>query len=183
MHDETTDTFKCYVCNRVFRWSAQISGKTIECKCGAKVRCPELHDDTMTAGEAMDDTVADVVLDEVFDDFQPGQADNISDQEAIHLRNVSRHRGVFGLSLAGEVVFFGFTSLIGIAFTVLCIVTFIWERENTKRFWPYLVVALVVGPISWKIFLNRWRIYSRGRSVPQVITDLFADESDDPATG
>lgn len=181
--DPNVDTFQCYVCDRVFRWYPEISGKTIECKCGAKVRCPELHDGTMTAGESLDDTVADVVLDEIFDDFQPGQAENIDDMEAIHLRNVGRHRGVFGLSLAGEVVFFAFTSLVGIAFTILCVVTVVWEKANMRNFWPYLVVAVVVGPISWKIFLNRWRIYSKGRSLPQVIADLFGDESDEPAKG
>jgi len=178
VNDKTLDTFQCYVCNRVFRWSPEISGKTIECKCGAKVRCPELHDGTMTAGQSLDDTVADVVLDEVFDDFQPGQAENIDDQEAIHLRNVSRRRGIFGLTLGGEVVFFAITSLIGIAFTVLCIETLIWKRENARRFWPYLVVALVIGPISWKLLANRWRIFRRGRSLPQVIADLFADDSE-----
>lgn len=179
VNDKAIDTFQCYVCDRVFRWNAEISGKTIECKCGAKVRCPELHDGTMTAGESLDDTVADVVLDEVFDDFQPGQAQNIDDMEAIHLRNVARHRGVFGLSLGGEVVFFGATSLVGLAFTVLCVVTFIWERDNMKNFWPYLVVAVIVGPISWKLLANRWRIYRRGRSIPQVIVDLFGDDDDD----
>ena len=177
MNDKSLDTFQCYVCNRVFRWHSELSGKTIECKCGAKVRCPELHDGTMTAGKSLDDTVADVVLDEVFDDFQPGQAENIDDQETIHLRNITRHHGVFGLTLGGEVVFFSFTSLIGLAFTVLCIVTFIWKQESLKNFWPYLVVAVIVGPISWKILANRWRIYRRGRSLPQVITDLFSDEA------
>ena len=131
----------------------------------------------MTAGQSLDDTVADVVLDEVFDDFQPGQAERIDELEAIHLRNVARHRGVFGLSLGGEVAFFGFTSLVGIAFTVLCIVTVIWEKSNMRNFWPYMVVAVVVGPISWKLFANRWRIYRKGRSIPQVIADLFGDES------
>ncbi len=179
VNDKTLETFQCYVCNRVFRWNPEISGKTIECKCGAKVRCPELHDNTMTAGESLDDTVADVVLDEVLDDFQPGQAEHIDEGEAIHLRNVARRRGVFGLSLGGEVVFFSITSLIGLAFTFLCLATLIWKTENMKNFWPYLVVAVIVGPISWKILANRWRIYSQGRSVPHVIADLFGDEAPD----
>ncbi|MCB9839115.1 MAG: hypothetical protein H6813_07240 [Phycisphaeraceae bacterium] len=177
MNDKTFDTFQCYVCNRVFRWYPGISGKTIECKCGAKVRCPELQSGSMTAGESLDDTVADVVLDEVLDDFQPGSADNIDEMEAIHLSNVHRYRGVFGLTLGGEVLFFGATSIVGLAFTILCIVTVIWEKANMRNFWPYLVVAVIVGPASWKLFANRWRLYSRGRSVPRVIAELFGDEA------
>jgi len=177
VNDNAIDTFQCYVCERVFRWKTEISGKTIECVCGARVRCPELHDDTMTAGESLEDTVADVRLEEVFDDFQPGPADGIDEQEAIHLSKVVRHRGIFGLTLGGEVAFFAITSLIGVAFTVLCLVTVIWRRENMRNFWPYLVVAIVVGPISWKLLANRWRVYARGRSLPQVISDLFSEEA------
>jgi len=180
LNDKTSDIFKCYVCERLYRWNDEISGKTIECKCGARVRCPELHGDTMTAGKSLDDTVADVVLDEVFDrlDQDPSldEAALVDEQEAVHLSKVTRHRGVFGLSLGGELLFFLATSIIGLAFTLLCFVTIIWEKENARRFWPYLVVALAVGPISWKLLANRWRLYRRGRSLPQVVADLFADD-------
>lgn len=177
MAQATGETFRCYVCQRQFRWRPEISGRTLECKCGAKVRCPELHDGTSTAHEALDDTATDVVLEEVFDDFTPGRAED-EDNSVVRI-SYAGYKGIFGLTLGGEVLFYAVLSAIGLAFTALCLVTVVWE--NYRNFWPYLVGAVLIGPYSWWRLRDRWRRYARGRAVWRVISDFFADEEDNAA--
>jgi hypothetical protein len=174
---QSGELFRCYVCQRAFRWRAEISGRTLECKCGAKVRCPELHDGTSTAHEAIDDTATDVVLDEVFDDFTPGRAAD-EDNPVVRL-SYARYRGIFGMRLGGEVIFYAVLSAVGLAFTALCIVTAVWE--NYRNFWPYMAGALVVGPYSWWRLRDRWRRFSRGKSVWRTLGDCFGEDEGDGA--
>lgn len=172
------DAFQCYNCGRHYRWKPEISGKSLRCKCGNKVRCPELHDDTLTAHESLDDTVADVDLSQVLDsveveDDAPVGADADTDiKEIFEVR--WRYRGVFGLSLGGEVLLYFILSLVGIAFAILAVLL-------GKYFWWWIAAAVLVGPISWWRFWKRWKRWSAGRGVLDCLADSFGLQDEDGA--
>lgn len=165
------EMFQCYNCGRRFRWKPDISGRTLRCKCGSKVRCPELHDETVTAEESLEDTVAEVEIEEIFDHADVAEASELEQvQEAF--RAYRPHRGAFGLSLGGEVIFYGVLSMIGLACAILAVIV-------GKYFWWYIVAAVLIGPFSWIRFAKRWKKWARGRSWLQVLSDLLERDEDE----
>lgn len=182
-HDQSTahagaeDAFQCYSCGRQFRWKPEISGKSLRCKCGNKVRCPELHDDTLTAHESLEDTVADVDLSQVLDSVEVAEEANVGvDADVKEVFEVRwRYRGVFGLSLGGEVLLYFILSLVGIAFAILAVLL-------GKYFWWWIAAAVIVGPVSWVRFWKRWKRWSAGRTVMDALADSFGLRDEDGAT-
>lgn len=170
LHEDGGDFFQCYNCDRKYRWSAEISGRTLRCKCGSKVRCPELHDDSMTAQASLEDTVADVDLNEAFDALDSELETPVGvDAEVQEVFDAKwKYRGAFGLSLGGEVLYYGGLSILGIACAILAIIL-------GRYFWWWIAAAVVLGPIAWWKFWVRWKHWSAGRSVMQALGDVFDD--------
>ena len=174
------DAFRCYSCGRWFKWKPEISGRTLRCTCGSKVRCPELHDDTITAGESLEDTVADVELSEALDAIETDD-EPIEDQSAEAGVDVQelfaarrRHQGVFGLALGGEVLLYFGLSILGVAFAILAVIL-------GKYFWIWIVAAVLTGPISWWRLVDRWRRWAAGRSFMVALADVFGLHDEKPS--
>lgn len=178
-HDPGPDTFQCYGCGRIFAWKPEISGRSLQCACGSKVRCPELnHDDEMIAPvAALDDTVADIELEDAMDSIDAAEEVPVGEdadvQELFEAR--WRYRGVFGLSLGGEVLFYGGLSIAGIACAILAAIL-------GRYFWWWIAAAVIVGPVSWILFYRRWRRWSAGRTIMQALEDAFGLR-DEQSTG
>ncbi len=172
----TTDTFQCYHCGRQFRWRPEISGKSLRCKCGNKVRCPELQDDTVTAHASLEDTVADVDLSQVLDavEVDAEQADELDPDLKEVFEVHRRYRGMFGLSLGGEVLLYFILSMLGVACVILAILL-------GKHFWWWIAAAVFVGPLSWWRFWQRWKRWSAGRTVMEALADSFGLRDEDGA--
>jgi DNA-directed RNA polymerase subunit RPC12/RpoP len=168
---DSDDVFECYNCGRSFRWREDISGRTLLCKCGSKVRCPELHDDTMTAQESLEDTVADVVLQEALDTIdtpsgtEKTEAETEQDVQEL-FSALRRHHGIFGLRLGGEVLLYGALSIVGIALAILAFIL-------GKYFWWWIAAAVAIAPLSWWRFWHRWQTWSAGRSFMESLADVF----------
>jgi len=174
---DSDEVFQCYNCGRKFRWRADISGRTLLCKCGSKVRCPELQDDTMTAQASLEDTVADVELQEALDTIDTPSGAEKTESEAEQdvqelFAAVRRHHGIFGLRLGGEVLLYGALSIVGVALAILAF--FLWA------YFEWLIAAaLLIGPISWWRFWHRWQSWSAGRSVMEALADVFGLREED----
>ena len=173
---EVPEFFTCFSCSRKYKWRAQDAGRTFRCRCGIKLRCPDPNAESQTAKESLDDTVADVTLEEAFDDIEtqstePSEnSDNniaIDYTEELVPRRVSG--GVFGLGPAGETIFWG-------AIALVCLSSFILAAFVPK--WAYIVA----GALSlWGIlkFVKSWRNWTRGRPWLECLDELFsaAEES------
>lgn len=151
-----------------------MAGQTIRCACGAKVRCPSPSDDTATAAESLEDTVADVILEEAFDNIEEraaGKAEaSIESAGPVVVR--ARHvRGVFGLGPAGETLFWGVGFLIGLTFIILAVIV---------QFWFYIAAAGVCSWTAWK-FYQSWKNWTRGRPWLECLSEVFGESGDDKA--
>lgn len=172
------ETFACSSCGRRFRWKQEIAGRSLRCKCGSKVRCPETRDETLTAHESLEDTVADVELDEALDTIETTEAAPIgADDDVKELFEARwKYRGVFGLSLGGEVALYFGLSLIGIACAILAVIL-------GRYFWWWIAAAVLLGPLSWWRFWQRWRRWTAGRSFLDALNDAFDMRDSDNAAG
>jgi len=114
----------------------------------------------------MEDTVTDVELDEVFDTLDEGaETEEVVDIATLAARR-RKTRGLFGLRLGGEVLLFGILSLIGLACAILAIIV-------GNYFWWYIVAAILIGPISWLKFWDRWRRWTAGRSWVDAVAEAL----------
>lgn len=178
MEQRVQESFKCIACGREFRWRHEIAGRTLRCRCGVKVRCPAVEDETVTAAESLEDTVADVELDEALDDVDTGDADGgapgsfFGDEPGGVA--IKRPRGVFGLTLGGEVILYAVGSLAGGACAILSVVTVVWRHY--EYFWPYIVGAVLLGPLCWVRFYKRWGAWAGGRTWLECLSDVLGDE-------
>ncbi len=170
---ETDNSFACYSCGRRYRWRAEIAGKSLRCHCGVKVRCPEPRDDTVTAGQSLDDTVTDVELEEHFDHIDPESAAAAAEREeqAVEFRRLPQ-KGMFGWPMGREVLFWGVLSLIGLALSILAAIT----REH---FIPYSIAAVLVGPYSWWRLWKAWPRWTQGRPWTDCLAQALGMEAED----
>lgn len=175
-HNEASDSFQCYHCNRTFKWKPEISGRTLRCKCGSKVRCPELRDETSTAHESLEDTVADVDLSQVLDSVEASAESGAHDETDVQevFEAFRNYRGVFGLPLGGEVLLYFVLSIMGVGCAILAVLL-------GNHFWWWIAAAVVVGPISWWRFWKRWKRWSAGRGVMDALADSFGLRDEDGA--
>ena len=143
-------TFTCYSCSREFHWRDDLPGRTIRCKCGVKFKCPDLAAESLVADESMEDTVADVSLNEAFDDLENPRGD-----EAVYeVGPVEvRERGFLGLGPAGETLLWGVGALLGIAFGLLAVIV---------GAWMYIACAVVLS-ISAVMFYRSRKRWTNGR--------------------
>ena len=119
----------------------------------------------------MDATVSNVDLEQVFEDVVPEATEDAGDAMRLKLKS---YRGVFGLSLTGEVVLYGVLSLVGLAFGLLCLVTLFWQ--NFEHFWPYVVGFVLVAPYSWLKLRSRWALFSQGRGIMRTLSETLGGE-------
>lgn len=155
MTTQAGESFKCFQCGRRFRWREDIAGRSLRCTCGAKVRCPEAHDDTMTAGQSLDDTVADVALDEHLDQITTPDAAATESADEVAFRRIPQ-RGMFGWPMGREVIFWGAMSVGGLALAILAVIL-------GEHFVPYTIGALLIGPYSWWRLYHAWPRWTQGR--------------------
>ena len=172
---ESPDSFRCFSCNRKYKWRLQDAGRTFRCQCGMKLRCPDPNAESQTAEESLDDTVADVTLEEAFDDIetQPDQpSKNNAVNEAVQYtedfvpRSVSG--GVFGLGPAGEAIFWG-------AIALVCLSSFILAAFVPK--WAYLIAGVISLWGIWR-FINSWKNWTRGRPWLECLDELFSSTNE-----
>lgn len=163
-------TFRCFACGRTFRWVPEIAGKSLRCKCGEKVRCPEPRDETFTAAQSLDDTlddtVAEVVIQEHLDTLdRTGQesaaSDQANDSEGVR---IIPQKGVFGWTIGRDVLFWMCWSLVGLACAILAAIV-------QERFVAYIVAAVIIGPYSWWRLYKSWPRWTQGRPWLQCLTE------------
>lgn len=143
-------TFHCYSCSKRFHWRDDLAGRTIRCSCGVKFRCPDLTAESRVAKESLEDTVADVSLNEAFDNL----SDPHGDEDKYEVGPVAlKHKGILGLSAAGETILWGVGVLLGVAFGLLAIIV---------GAWLYIVCAVLLS-ISVLKFRRAWQAWTNGR--------------------
>lgn len=183
------DQFHCPSCGKAFRWASEIAGRSVRCRCGEKFRCPASapstprSPDRSPAGDSraraadLEDTVADVELEEMLDTIdsstaEPGAESGVDVQELFAARR--RSRGLFGMTLGAEVLFYFGMSLVGLAFAILAVIL-------GKYFWWWIAAAVLVGPISWVRLWKRWQTWAAGRSFMVALADVFDTRDETPA--
>lgn len=163
--------FRCSQCQRRFRWKPEASGRTIRCVCGVKVRCPEFDDATMTAGESLDDTVADVALDEAFDELDTGAPPTgavVEPEMDILAAARQAHRGVFGLRPPGETLFWGVLALVCLSSSILALIVGKW----------FYVVAATLTVWGAYRFYRSWSNWRRGRPWLDCLAEAFGEQDE-----
>ena len=169
----TGQSFRCVECGRRFRWRADIAGRTLRCACGEKIRCPEAHSDTSTAGQSLDDTVADVALEEHLDHIATPEAPAHEEPDGAVYRRIPQ-RGMFGWPMGGEVLVWGAASIVGVALAILAVIML-------DYYIPYTVGALVVGPYSWWRLYHAWPRWTQGRPWLECLGRSLGAEDDEQA--
>ena len=155
-------TFRCYSCSRQFQWRDDLAGRAIRCTCGGKFRCPDLTAESQIARESLEDTVADVSLNEAFDDLE----DPHGDENAYEVGPLKvHHRGMWGLTPGGETLFWGVMVLMGVAFGLLAILV---------GTWGYIVCAVVL-PVSVLKFRRAWTAWTRGRPWMECLMESLGE--------
>lgn len=165
MGETTPDVFECFSCGRRFRWREEIAGQTVRCTCGVKIRCPSGHDDTLTAAESLEDTVADVALEESFDTIEEPAEGPVSEGPVV-VESLPRRKNRFGLSPAGEVLAWGIGALICLSSTILA--------SLVPGKWVYVVIAALTFWCAIQ-FYRAWKRWTRGRPWLQCLGELFDD--------
>jgi hypothetical protein len=167
------ESFQCFQCSRRYRWKPELAGQTVRCVCGATVRCPNPADETTTAEESLDDTVADVVLEEAFDQIEETAGPDESSLESAGevVVRARGSRGVFGLGPAGETLFWGVGFLVGLCFIILAVIV---------GFWYYGVAAVLCSWTGFK-FYRSWKNWTRGRPWLDCLAEVFGENDDSKA--
>lgn len=161
--------FRCSQCHKRFRWKPEAAGRTIRCKCGVKVRCPAFEDGTMTAGESLDDTVADVTLDEAFDTIETAAAPEgaiVEPQVDFITAARQAHRGVFGLRPPGETLFWGVVALLCVGSSILALIVGKW----------FYIVAAALTLWGALRFYRSWTNWRRGRPWLECLAEAFGEQ-------
>jgi len=155
-------TFRCYSCSRQFQWRDDLAGRSIRCTCGVKFRCPDLTAESRVAKESLEDTVADVSLNEAFDNLD----DPHGDEDAYEVGPVAvRERGMMGLTAGGETLVWGIGVLLGVAAGLLAII--VGE-------WLYIVCAVLL-PLSVLKFRRAWLSWTRGRPWMECLMESLGE--------
>ncbi|MHC4975281.1 MAG: hypothetical protein ACYTF7_01595 [Planctomycetota bacterium] len=170
---EGPESFTCFSCGRTYKWRSQDAGRTFRCQCGIKLRCPDPSQD-QDVEESLDDTVADVRLEEVFDEIEtsvpepPGGEGEETPEESPEYQEVLVPRrvsaGVFGLGPAGETLFWGVVMLV-------CLSSFVLFMYVPRE--VYLVIGVITFWGIWK-FYRSWKNWSRGRHWTECLDELFS---------
>lgn len=164
------DSFKCFSCGREYRWLPEIAGRTLRCKCGEKVRCPEPEDDTITAGQSLDDTVGDVELGEHLDQVDAVAADTPDEAGSTDYRRIPQ-KGIFGWPIGQEVLFWSILSLVGVGLGILAAIM----REY---YIPYSVAFVVIAPYSWLRLYKVWPRWTQGRPWFECLAEALGGGDD-----
>lgn len=169
--EQTPEIFECFNCGRRFRWKAEIAGQTVRCVCGVKVRCPGGLDETQTAGESLEDTVADVELEESFDTIEaaePGAVaeTDLTDEGPRVAAPLPRRKNRFGLGPAGETLAWGLGALVCLSSSIIAVVG--------PPDWVYIVVAALTFWCAIQ-FYRSWKRWTRGRPWLECLSDLFEE--------
>lgn len=155
-------TFRCYSCSRRFHWRDDLAGRTIRCACGVKFRCPDLTAQSKVAEESLEDTVADVSLNEALDDL----SDPHGDEGSYEVGPVAvQPKGVLGLSPGGETLLWGAGVLLGVAFGLLALIVANW----------FYIACAVVLPIAAIKFRRAWLTWTHGRPWMQCLSEALGD--------
>ncbi|MFG0257561.1 MAG: hypothetical protein ACF8GE_06635 [Phycisphaerales bacterium JB043] len=167
-------SFTCFSCGRRFKWRSEDAGRTFRCQCGIKLRCPDPGEDQM-ASESLEDTVADVTLEEAFDEIDTSapKGSTSESENAVALdeeeyteefvpRRVSG--GIFGLGPAGETLFWFVVALV-------CLSSFILFAYVPS--WVYFIIGIVTFLGIWK-FYTSWKNWTRGRPWLECLDELFS---------
>jgi len=157
-------TFRCYSCSREFHWRDDLPGRTIRCTCGVKFKCPDLTADSHVARESLEDTVADVDLNEAFDNLDDPHGDGESAARSIEGGPQDlKEKGFLGLGPAGETLLWGVGALLGVASGILAIIV---------GAWLYIVCAVVLS-VSLIKFRSAWQRWTRGRPWMQCLMETL----------
>lgn len=167
----TMNSFKCFNCGREYRWSAEIAGRSLRCRCGQKVRCPEAKDETITATESLEDTVADVVLEEHLDQVDTAAVAEEQAPEVDQIRRIPQ-RGMFGWPIGREVLVWGGLSVVGLSLVILAALV-------GKYFWQYVVAAVLIGPYAWWRLYRCWPRWTQGRPWLECLGAALGAEDDE----
>ena len=155
-------TFKCYSCSRQFHWREDLPGRTIRCTCGVKFRCPDFSESKLVAEESLEDTVADVALNEAFDHIDEDEGtDNSYEVGPVAVQ----HRGFLGLKPAGETLLWGIGVLLGVSFGLLAIIV---------GAWMYIVCAVLLS-ISVVKFRRAWARWTHGRPWTECLMEALGE--------
>lgn len=148
---DVLEWFQCKSCGRRHRWRADLAGKSITCACGRTVDCPdvELTDTSGLSGtghETIAETAsspADQAFAQSFGGDGPAAADYVPPPRV--------GKGLFGLSVQGEFVFWSIMSLLGLAMLIHAVIT---------TFWWYITLAVLIAPLSfwqWRRAKRVWQ--------------------------
>lgn len=170
MSSESTTHFECFSCGQRFRWSPAVAGRTLRCPCGAKIRCPEPRDATFTAAESLDDTVADVELEEHLDQIEADESVEEFIQEATSIRRIPQ-KGMFGWPIGREVFVWGVLTVVGIALGILALLLH-------KYFIHYTIAFAAVFPYSAYRLRKSWPRWAQGRSWIECVNDTLGVSED-----
>lgn len=163
---------QCGACGRRHRWREELAGRNVACVCGGDVKYPlERPAAAKAQAPLRDESKGEfgVDLDAVFDSLGAAESDHLAHDAGALLRR--RHRGLFRLSLEGELVVYGVFALVGVACTILAILV-------GKYFVPYIVAAVLVGPASWWLFWKRWRLWTKDRTLWQALSQVISGEEE-----
>lgn len=153
-------TFRCYSCSRRFHWRDDLAGRTIRCSCGVKFRCPDLTGESKIAEESLEDTVADVAVNEALDDL----SDPHGDEGTYEVGPIAvKHKGFMGMSSGAETVFWGVGVLLGVAFGLLAVI--VGE-------WGYVVGAVLLIVCGFKL-RRAWGAWTRGRPWMECLSEAM----------
>jgi len=132
----------------------------------------------MTAHESLEDTVADVDLNEALDAIESSIETPVAlDADVQEVFDAKwKYKGVFGLSLGGEVLYYGGLSILGAGCAILAVIL-------GRYFWWWIAAAVALGPIAWWKFWHRWKRWSGGRSIMQALGDVFEEDNGEKPIG
>lgn len=152
---DVLEWFQCKSCGRRHRWRADLAGKSTKCSCGQMVVCPDVDfGNSSSAGTGHETVVetADRAHDPSFDQsFLNGDgAAGAND----YVPPPRMGKGLFGLSVQGEFVFWSVMSLLGLAMLIHAIIT---------TFWWYIAAAVLIAPLSFWQWHRAKRIWQGPR--------------------
>lgn len=169
---ESADFFRCFSCGKRFVWRSEIAGQTFRCACNAKVRAPDPGHDSLTAVESLDDTVADIEVEEHFDEIEGENTFADEDVEATQFRRIPQ-RGVFGWPMGLDVLFWSILSVVGLSCGIMALL--LWQY-----WWQWVAAFVVIGPYSFFRLYRSWPRWTQGRPwIDCLLESLGADEAED----
>lgn len=155
---EVLEWFQCKGCGRRHRWRADIAGRNIQCSCGGTVLCPEV--DVSDASRSPHDTLVETADSEDSAFGASFKAQPAAAGDDTYSPPVRMGRGLFGLSVQGEFVFWSVMALLGLSMLIHAIIT---------QFWWYIALAVLIAPLSFWMFNRARRIWQGPRSFMKAV--------------